>query len=140
MDYIKMKDFKKGIKDKTIIVYSAKMNYNSYGKFLFLKFKKDNLYCSGYTLGIHEMRNRKIMDIEINTSYELKTDKDICTFTGNNILSKQEILFILYEREQELKNEELQEDTEANFLFDELADICDDDGVLAMLEDYGFEF
>lgn len=112
-------------------ILSFSKSTNSYGIFQFItiKINKCNEYVTFYGLGLHEYRNRYFIDeFHFYTNYYI--EKDV------KILNKKEVIKKLAVLYKEIKKEE--ETTELgrtanDVMFEELADMADDDAVISLL-------
>ena len=103
---------------------------NSYGEFLFITLRFDNDDCvTFYGLGLHEQRDYYFTD----EWHMYETQEDYPPMDKSSVLS------FLKKRKQEIETKSKNHhQSNRGAMFTELADVADDDGIMAMFEDLGY--
>lgn len=131
------KRFQEIILDQNTIIHSAKDSSNNYGDFLFVTTSRpsgsERVGVTFYGLGYHEYRERLVTKEWFWYPSEIEQEET------NEILPKAEFVNILQMRLDQLIvfNHE-QKQSQRGALFEMLADLTDEDGALAELEDLDF--
>jgi len=117
--------FQKGIR---FIIAWDKTDYNSFGEFLFVSgFYFGTLYTL-WGLGIHEYRERKIMNWRVNSGNEI-------IYKDKPAISLQEVLKKIRQRRKEVARWLDPEQSEDGALFSTIADVSDEDSALSEISD-----
>jgi hypothetical protein len=131
--------FQELILDENTRIHSAHDSGNSFGDFLFVTVSrpgdKDRISMTFYGLGYHEYRERLIKDEWFWYPAYLKPEE------LETIIPKSEFADILQKRYKNLPSPaEIETQSRFGQMFELLADLTDEDGALAELEDIGFSF
>ena len=126
--------FKEILEDQQTLIHELKESSNNYGEFLFVTTSRlgdrDRIYITFYGLGYHEHRERWLTDEWFWYQSNLHEDQQ------EQLISKKEAQELLEERLADL-HPFIKEDTqtEKGKFFELLADLTDEDGALAEMED-----
>lgn len=114
-------------------IVNCDIDHNSYGEFMFLTLYYKGKQFQFYGLGLHEFRKKiylkkwKCNGIDVNEGiYRNKPDID-----------KEVVLLDIIERYQEAEKWEKPKQSASSSMFNELADLGDDDGAISMMEEFG---
>jgi hypothetical protein len=136
-DRLSDKRFEQLVFDEETVIHQIKLDSNSYGEFLFLTASRPNeksrevLTFWGY--GLHEHRDRWLMDEWFFHSSSPSAE------TLKQNISHDKARELLQERKQEIsKDTANSEQSQMGALFEMLADLADDDGILAEMQDLGW--
>jgi hypothetical protein len=126
------------IDEPDVLVLEYSRSTNSYGNFLFIKLydKKENEIITYYGLGIHEFRNRYIVDdfTYYSTSNVIRSDEKEQIVHPKDKEALKKLLVSEHERYSKLsKAHKLVPDKE----FEALADVSDDDAAISIRDDMG---
>ena len=129
--------FKEFLEDENTVIHSAKESGNSYGDFLFVTVSRpgsaDRIGMTFYGLGYHEYRERLIKD----EWFWYQTDLDPEAL--KNEISKEDVKNLLNERTVEMTSAYGNEtQSQMGAMFELIADITDEDGAIAEMEDLGW--
>lgn len=114
-------------------IWDCSVDFNSYGQYLFFTVSFGNLLINGYTAGIHEYRGKKEYDITVN-DISLLTDKNQYTANINFNMPKSKAWFLeqLFDRYNLLDYQIAPDEIP---MFNEIADLSDDDFALANIDE-----
>lgn len=131
ISYDRMKEL---LNDPKIVVLDYSIDYNSYGEFFFITLKHkddDEKYFTFFGLGLHEGRNRWMDEFTFYTMY--KND-----YTKYPMPSKAETMISLNDWEGEFKRQRKnyieRYGNKPNRLYEEIADMSDDDFAMSQLD------
>jgi hypothetical protein len=125
--------FSKLIADGQTIIHEIELSTNSYGEFLFVSTSRaageKSIYITFWGLGYHEYRERWITDAW--SWYEA------LPAASKQPIPNEEALEVIHKRQEDIA-EYARENTQSRRgkLFELLADLTDEDGALADLEDF----
>jgi hypothetical protein len=125
--------------DEQTLIHNAKDAVNNFGDFLFVTVSrpgdKERISMTFYGLGYHEYRERLIKDEWFWYTAALKPEE------LEQIIPKPEFADILQKRLENLPSAaDIETQSQQGALFEMLADLTDEDGALAEMEDIEFTF
>jgi hypothetical protein len=131
--------FQELILDDQTLIHNAKDSGNSFGDFLFVTVsrpgEKERISMTFYGLGYHEYRERLIKDEWFWYPTSLQADE------LEKTISKPEFAEMLQKRMDNLPSmADIETQSQQGALFEILADLTDEDGALAEMEDIEFTF
>jgi len=120
-------------------IYYLKESSNLYGEFLFIgllfDYKGEEIAITFYGLGYHEGRDRYFIDewhFYWDANFDVFKDKYTESYSVEEVLEK------IRERKEEIIEEAKEhKQSREGRIFEEIADLSDDDAALIFMEDYG---
>ena len=133
-DRLSHKRFMQVVEDEKTAIQRSEVSINTYGEFLFVTTSRGEgdkrLYVTFYGLGYHDYRERWITD----EWFWYKSYSYPNSFEQN--LSREELLELIRERQEQIATYPSEiTPSKRGKLFETLADLTDEDGALAEMED-----